>query len=313
MKRLILVSILAVIMLPIVGFRSPVHAQSPGADLKPTFISPTPGLYINGWPRFTVSYPKEWVEAPAGGWTVFSVAVPRPNLPHVYVLAIGVQPSSLPLEEWAKIWMQFFLTTGRDIKVLSDRPSQLKDGTPTREVEIEWVITTSPLLGRMKEGFKANAFILGAKKDLAWVWIFLQNNSGRVGEDLKKHAHSLTFLQGREEPVQVPPDIRAFLSMFCSDVASRDVEAIMGHFSDRFLYSFNSKTAMERTFRNDPIPLQAGCEPVVTIFEPQGDRAYVDGFFVEKTKGLAKGQKIPMLFQQIINEHGQWKWFGNQK
>ena len=26
-----------------------------------------------------------------------------------------------------------------DIKVLSDKPSQLKDGTPAREVEVEWV------------------------------------------------------------------------------------------------------------------------------------------------------------------------------
>jgi hypothetical protein len=53
----------------------------------------------------------------------------------------------------------------------------------------------------------------------------------------------------------------------------------------------------------------------VTVFEARGDKAYVDGFIlnVDKVKGETTTTKIPMLFQQIINEHGQWKWFGNQK
>ncbi len=74
---------------------------------------------------------------------------------------------------------------------------------------------------------------------------------------------------------------------------------------------------MEQFLRNDPLsPVTqdlASCEPTVTLFEPRGDRAYVDGFFLNKTKADAKGQKMPMLWQQIINEHGQWKWFGNQR
>jgi hypothetical protein len=51
----------------------------------------------------------------------------------------------------------------------------------------------------------------------------------------------------------------------------------------------------------------------VTVFEPQGEKAYVDGFFLTKAKGDTDAAKSPMFFQQIINEHGQWKWFGNQK
>jgi hypothetical protein len=39
----------------------------------------------------------------------------------------------------------------------------------------------------------------------------------------------------------------------------------------------------------------------------------VDGFVLEKKKGDANGRKMAMTFQQIINEHGEWKWFGNQK
>jgi hypothetical protein len=51
----------------------------------------------------------------------------------------------------------------------------------------------------------------------------------------------------------------------------------------------------------------------VTVFEPRGDKAYVDGFFLMKGKGDTSAARVPMLFRQIINEHGQWKWFGTQK
>jgi hypothetical protein len=61
MKKLIVLSLLMAVILVAAGFPIPIHSQSPGTDLKPTFISPTPGLYVNGWPPFTVSYPKEWV------------------------------------------------------------------------------------------------------------------------------------------------------------------------------------------------------------------------------------------------------------
>ena len=58
MKRLIVLSIIMAVMVLVAALA---HAQSPATDLKPTFISPTPtpGLYVNGWPAFTVSYPKE--------------------------------------------------------------------------------------------------------------------------------------------------------------------------------------------------------------------------------------------------------------
>ena len=51
----------------------------------------------------------------------------------------------------------------------------------------------------------------------------------------------------------------------------------------------------------------------MTVFEPRGDKAYLDGFYLGKAKAGANAVKSPMTFQQIINEHGQWKWYGNQK
>ena len=306
MKKCIVLSLLTVMLLA-GGVLTPAHAQTPATDLKPTFISPTPGLYVNGWPLFTVSYPKEWVELPGGAGTVLRAGAPRPNLPPSPILSITVFPAPLPLEDWAKVHMPIWVEYFTDIKVLSDKPVQLKDGTPAREVETEWVY---------KNGPKANGLLLDTKKESAWISITLIDDK-KIGEDLKKIAYSLTFLQGREEAVRVPPDVRAFLEMYCTDLMGHDVKAIMEHFSDRFLYSRGGKAIIEQWLRNDPnSPIQRGlisCEATVTVFEPHGDKAYVDGFLVSKAKSEAKARKTPMQFQQIINEHGQWKWYGNQK
>jgi len=59
MKKLIILSLLTAVMLLGGVFLASAQVQNPANDLKPTFISPTPGIYINGWPAFTVFYPKE--------------------------------------------------------------------------------------------------------------------------------------------------------------------------------------------------------------------------------------------------------------
>jgi hypothetical protein len=158
MKKLIVLSLLTALVLLGGVMLAPAHAQAPAQDLKPTFISPTPGLYVNGWPAFTVSYPKEWEQITVQGVAVFSVGVSQHDLPW---LSIDVIPSPLPLEEWAKIYIPHFLQLGTDLKVLSDKPSLLKDGTPAREVEFEYVDKNS--------GHKVNDFILMMKKEYTWV------------------------------------------------------------------------------------------------------------------------------------------------
>jgi len=246
-------------------------------------------------------------------------AYPRQGTDFSPVLTIGVFPAPSPLEDWAKLTMPTWVNLFTDIKVLSDKPSQLKDGTPAREVEFEFV-PKYDLTGRSIKNFPKNyGLLLMAKKDVTWVSIMLTDYPGKLGEDLRGVVYSLTFLQGREEPVKVPPDVRAFLDMWCVDMMSHDLKTIMAHFSDRFRHSGTSKPFIEQVFRNDPFsPIRQSlisCKPTVTVFEARGDKAYVDGFIlnVDKVKGETTTTKIPMLFQQIINEHGQWKWFGNQK
>ena len=100
MKKLIVLSIIMAVVLLVAA---PAQAQAPANNLKPTFINPTPtpGLYVNGWPAFTVSYPKEWVEVPSTGpANVFMAAAVRPDSYPSPVLAIvSFQPPPL---EWAK-------------------------------------------------------------------------------------------------------------------------------------------------------------------------------------------------------------------
>jgi hypothetical protein len=116
---------------------------------------------------------------------------------------------------------------------------------------------------------------------------------------------------GKDEPVNVSPDVREFLDMYCTDMVSRDVESIMAHYSDRFLHSGLQKAFYEQMIRTNSVP-EGTARATVTVFEPHGDKAYVDGFFSRTAKDGAS-VKAPMLFQQIIKEQGQWKWFGNQK
>jgi hypothetical protein len=307
MKKLIVLAMITAVMVLVAAL---VHAQGPPNDLKPTFISPTPGLYVNGWPAFTVSYPKEWewVEGPAvAPAIVFQAKATRPDLPPLYI-AIGVTANDLPLEDWAKMIMPFYIEFATDVKVLYDKPSQLKDGTPAREIEVEYV---------MKDVRKQNNFTFMTKKDTVWVTISLADYQGRIGADVKRIAYSLTFQPDREKPVKVPPDVRAFFDMYCVDLLGQDVKVIMEHYSDRFRSSGMTKAYVERFFRNDPLSTThkdiISEEATVTVFEAQGDKAYVDGFYLEKVKGDATAVKMPMIFQQIINEHGEWRWFGNQK
>ena len=48
--------------------------------------------------------------------------------------------------------------------------------------------------------------------------------------------------------MQVPPDVRAFLDMYCADLGSGDVNLAMAHFSDRYFEHGSTKARMEQWF-----------------------------------------------------------------
>lgn len=315
MKKLIVVLFIMAIMLLVGSFSAFTQAQNPASQVKPTFLAPTPGTYVHGWPAFTVSYPKDWVEQPSRGGVVygerdvFRVVAPDAKIyPRVPNFAVLVFSSLLPIDKWSNILVPALRQPGCNITIVYDKPSQLKERAPAQEAEIEWV----------RNEVKMNILVLTTRKDAAWIQIIQASNNGKMGEDVKNYAYSLTFQQGREEPVKVPSDVQEFLDKYSSDLVSRNVERIMSNFSDRFLSQNQKKVFYEQWLRNSPdSPIQRGLissEATVTVFEAQGDKAYVDGFFASKARDHAdKALKEPMGFRQIIKEQGQWKWYGDQR
>ena len=51
----------------------------------------------------------------------------------------------------------------------------------------------------------------------------------------------------------------------------------------------------------------------ITVFDAQGDKAYLAGFTAGKTKSGDQVPDIPLNNMQIIKENGQWKWCGDKK
>jgi hypothetical protein len=67
MKKPIVVSVIMALMLLVWGLFALAHAQDPAKEEKPTFYRLTPGVYVNGWPRF--SRPRSSKRAASGNGT----------------------------------------------------------------------------------------------------------------------------------------------------------------------------------------------------------------------------------------------------
>jgi hypothetical protein len=297
MKRPIVLSLLvAAVMLLAGAFSTPTHAQSPSLDDKPTFYRLTPGVYVNGWPRFTITYPKDWVvvEHPLPQEVFRAAASEAGWFPSFHVTP---SPTPLPLDKVADLLMSYAKTYDKNATVVSDKPSQLRDGTPAREVEIQYF---------SRNGVQINWLTLGTKRGDLWINTGVVSNKGKVGEDLKAILYSLKFEPGKDEPVKVPPDIQEFLNRWRNDLVSHDVTKVMANYSDNFLDS-GAKRADAQWGWKQLISSITSVEIGITDIEVAGDKAYLAGFI------SAYWGKAVLRGTAIIRETGQWKWYGNQR
>jgi len=264
MKRLIVLSLLTAVTFLTWGFIASVYAQDTAKDDKPTFYHLVPGTYVNSWPRFTVHYPREWVEAQPHTFEVFRAALAPVGSAEIGVSA-GYLP--IPLEKYVDFSLTFHKAFSTDVTVVSDKPSRLRDGTPAREVEFQEVQSDTPV----------HIVVLATEKGGVFVLVTMITHGGRVGEDLKAYLYSLEFQPGVDEPVKVPSDVQAFIDEYRSATVARDMEKVMGCHSDRFLNSGLRKTEMVRLLKPwiDRIKTQ---DFTITDFVPEGDRAYLAGF-----------------------------------
>ena len=303
MKKLIPLLLVVVVMLLALSFFAPAYAQEAAKEEKPTFYHLVPGTYVNGWPRFTMSYPKDWIEHRHGYSEYFRATAPGPDPFPALGLCMACSGSfimpNFDFDKWAGNNVTMIKRIGTDVTVLSDKRSQLRDGTPVQEVEIQAVVNGAP--------FYAMAFAV--KKGDLWIVGDVFSRKGRIGEDLKAILYSIEFEPGKDELVKVPPDVQEFLDEYCSAWVSSDLAKLMSLYSERYLQSGTRKGEMERTWRQYMAYLGSvtSCEVGITEFVPAGDRAYLTGF------GKSNIGKWMLWETSIIKENGEWKWYGNQR
>ena len=113
-----------------------------------------PGLFVNGWPAFSVSYPSHWLEkAPEYQLGYVFRAETSEGLPSLNILLIPNM--SMPLEDSTKLYISKISKIGKDVKLIRDKETKLEDSNTVQEAEIEWVNNT---------GEKLNTLCLTAKK-----------------------------------------------------------------------------------------------------------------------------------------------------
>jgi hypothetical protein len=264
-------------------------------DNWPSFAAPSAGLYVNGWPAFTVAYPRDWVERnPDNPGGVFQAAALPFQSP---AMSISVFSLHAPLEGLTALVVPALQKAGREVKVTAEKPAKLKNGAPAYEAEIEW---THP------SGVTLNTLFVATKKDEAWIMVGLTNAMGKVGEELKSIAYSITFKGDKEEPVKVPGDIQSFLKEWSNAVAEHDLDAVMDCYSDRFKQGGRSKQDIRQFYESVIVTIES-FDPVVTAIEVQGDKVWLAGFVAANTG------RQPLGSLCMAKENGKWKWLGNQK
>jgi hypothetical protein len=191
----------------------------------------------------------------------------------------------------------FRITTDKDVTIVSDKPTQLRDGTPAREVELQMVSNGEPY----------NWLGVATKKGDVWINTNIGLYRGKIGENLKAVLYSLQYEPGKDEPVKVPPDVQEFLDRHHNDVLSHDVAKIMSHYSDKYLNSGVRKGETERVWRQN-IGNLVSSKMTITDFVLAGERAYLTGFVIVNNRFT-----FSLTETSIIKENGEWKWYGNQR
>jgi hypothetical protein len=292
-KKFIVLSV--ILALALFAFSLGIHAQTTAEDQTPTFYRLVPGTYVNEWPRFTIHYPKDWVEGRLRFDSMFQIGAPGPA-PRIPSLGVVVSGLGVPLDKFADFCVKFHNASAKDVTLIADKPFRLRDGTPAQEVELQMVMNGRPL----------SVVYVAAKKDDVLIHMNVTSAIGKVGEDLKAILHSLEFQPGKDEVVKVPPDIQEFLNTYCTDILSHDVARVMTHYSDRYLNSGAKKGEWEQVWKQ-MIGKVMSVEVSVTGFVPSGDRVYLAGFI------SSYWGKLPLKRTSIIKENGEWKWYGNQR
>ena len=216
-------------------------------------------------------------------------------------MGIGVYLISnpLPLDKFVDFFVPYLKAFATDVTVVSNKPSQLRDGTPAQEVEIKAVIN----------GIPRNFLCVGTDKGGILISVCVSTYKGTIGEDLRAIPYSLQYEPGKDEPVKLPPDVQEFFEKNDNNILSHDVAKFMANYSDKYLNSGMRKGEVERGIIQG-IGDITSFKGTITDFVLAGDRAYHTGFL----RLVWRNQLFTQPFNDsIIKENGEWKFYGNQR
>jgi len=292
-KPIVALMIMALMLLSWGPFAMAQPQDTPKED-KTTFYLLTPGVYVNGWPRFTVTYPKDWVERRSDVGGLFRAG--PSGSPWEENVAVFRLPNPPPLDKYVDFLVPYLRAYATDVTVVNNKPSQLQDGTPAREVEIKMI----------RNAVTRNLLCVPTNKGVILITVNVGTTKGTIGEDLRAIPYSLQYEPGKDLPVKVPPDVQEFFNRFGNDILSHDLAKVMSHYSDKYLNSGTRKGEVERNWRQG-IGSITSLKGTTTDFVPAGDRAYFTGFVI------INGGTLPITDTSIIKESGEWKLYGNQR
>jgi len=135
--------------------------------------------YVNTDYGFSVKYPKEWVQQSSEESTILFLAAAAKRAP---ALSISVQDSAT----FAEALTATLALAGSDIKIVTERPTTLADGTPASEAIVNW----------KTQNLGANTFALGMQKDGKWIVVAVTTVSLLAKYDevlFSEIAHTLQF------------------------------------------------------------------------------------------------------------------------
>jgi len=179
-KRVIRTILIMLGVFLLIAYTSASHAQNAQWNTK-EYVSSLWGFTLS------ISHPAEWVEQPLiDSMQVLRVSAPGP-IPYPTII-VSVIPPLYTLERSAKDLAARLRRFDYEVKILYEKPSELKNGAPAYEAELEWIW----------DGTKLNTLMLATMKERVMIMVTVNNPKDRIGEDLKKILYSLEVKPEKE-------------------------------------------------------------------------------------------------------------------
>jgi len=181
-------AVMFVVMLLVLGLTLPACTSRQPAETEEPPVTSGQGEgtlsfdaaeYVNTEYDFSLKYPKEWLQQESEEPTTVFYAASEKRVP---ALAISIMDG----DGFAEVLTTALSLAGSDITIVTERASNLADGTPATEAMVKWKV----------QNFGAETFALGVQKDDKWFIVYITTVPllAKYNEPLfSEVAHTLQF------------------------------------------------------------------------------------------------------------------------